>query len=214
MARREALDVDLVDDRLVPRSAQWPVGAPGEGGVDDERLRHAGRAVAPVHRQVGVGVADLVAEQRVAPAHGAVDGAGVGVEEQLGRVEAVTGGRLPWPLHPVAVAETRPRLRHVDVPDAFRPLGHGHPRLAVAVEHAQLDGGRVLGEEGEVDARPLAHRTRPGSWSHALTYCDSCASANSTWPGGSGGLSRRLGRRGRHARRPRARAAPRAICPA
>ena len=42
---RQALDVRLVDDRLVVRRARVPVVLPVEERVDDDRLRHVRRAV-------------------------------------------------------------------------------------------------------------------------------------------------------------------------
>ena len=54
MQLREALDVHLVDDRLVPRRARRPVVAPGERRIDDRRQRRERRVVALVERQVGV----------------------------------------------------------------------------------------------------------------------------------------------------------------
>ena len=63
----EALDVQLVDHRLVPGGARRPVVAPGEGRVDHRRQRGEGGAVAVVEREVGLRVAELVAEQLVGP---------------------------------------------------------------------------------------------------------------------------------------------------
>jgi hypothetical protein len=183
MPRGEALDVHLVDHRLVPRRARSPIIAPGEGGVDDDRLRHAGRTVARIGGQVGVGMADLVAEESVAPLDGAVERSRVGIEQELGGVEAVAGGGLPGALHAIAVADARPRLRQVDVPDVLGLLGHGDARLAAVVEQAELDGLRVLGEESEVHARAVPgraerigpawscpYRRRPGSRGHTSRY--------------------------------------------
>ena len=89
MAHGEAVHVQLVDHRLVPGHARRPVVAPGEGRVDDAALRHARRIVAAVERQVLVPVADAVAEMRVAPAQVARRVLGVGIDQQLVRVEAV-----------------------------------------------------------------------------------------------------------------------------
>ena len=48
----EALDVQLVDQRLVPRRARRPIVAPGERGIDDRGERRVRRAVAIVEGRV------------------------------------------------------------------------------------------------------------------------------------------------------------------
>ena len=55
VALGEALDVQLVDERLVPGGTQAPVVAPGEGGVDDRGEGSEGRAIALVEGQVAAG---------------------------------------------------------------------------------------------------------------------------------------------------------------
>lgn len=62
--------------------------APVEGWVDHNRARHVRRTVAIVEREVFVGIADLIAKQRVIlldPAIGRLD---IGFDQQLRRVEA------------------------------------------------------------------------------------------------------------------------------
>src|SRR5690606_12542622 len=88
----EPLDVHLVDDRLVEGHVGRAVAAPVEVGVDDHALGHVGGAVLVV---AAVGVAEVVGEAGRVPVHPAVDGLGVGVEQQLVGVAAVPVGRVP-----------------------------------------------------------------------------------------------------------------------
>mgnify|MGYP003693563813 CR=1 FL=1 len=63
----EALDVHLVDDRLVPRCPRRTVVAPGERRIDDGRERRRRAVVARVEREIVARVANRVAEDRVVP---------------------------------------------------------------------------------------------------------------------------------------------------
>src|SRR4051794_24309297 len=65
MPLRETLDVDLVDEGLVPRGMRRAIVAPGEGRVDDLRQRGEGGAVALVEGEVRLRIAHLVAEQGI-----------------------------------------------------------------------------------------------------------------------------------------------------
>ena len=103
----EALDVQLVDDRLVPGGPRRPVVAPGEGRIDDRRQRGIRGTVAVVEGEVGLRVVELVAEQLVGPAHVAADQLGVRVEHDLVGVEPVPLGRIERPVKPVAIKLAR-----------------------------------------------------------------------------------------------------------
>jgi hypothetical protein len=127
VARGEALDVSLVHHRQVPRRAERPIVAPGEGGVHDDALGNEGSAVAIVSREVGVRVADPVPEDRVAPLDRPRDRLGVGIEQELPRVEAMARGRFVGAVHAVPVVESRPPLGEVDVPDLIGALDHWDP---------------------------------------------------------------------------------------
>ena len=94
----KALDVHLVDDRLVPGSLRRPVVAPSEGFVDDRRQRREGGAVPLVERQVGLRVAELVAPDVVRPLRLPGNALGIRVEQHLVRVEAVAVLRLVGPM--------------------------------------------------------------------------------------------------------------------
>src|SRR6185503_672748 len=82
-----------------------------------------------------------------------LDRLGVGVDEELARVEAVPVGRVVGAVDTVAVALAGVDARQVAVPDVGRPLDDRDLLLvALAVEQAERDLGRVLGEQREVRA--------------------------------------------------------------
>ncbi len=147
VGRRESLHVQLVDDRVGPVVAREVVLAPRERVVHDHRARHERRAVAVVLRPVGL------PEDGVVEREGVVDGACVGVEEQLARVEALAPRRVIGPVDPEAVALPRSDLRQVPVPHVVRRLLERHPGLvARLVEQAHVHGLGGLAEEGDVGA--------------------------------------------------------------
>ena len=82
MAGGEALDVELVDHRLVPWRPGTPVVAPAEGRIDGHGSGYIGRAVPVVSREILVRVAHRVAEERIVPLERPRDRLGVRVEEQ------------------------------------------------------------------------------------------------------------------------------------
>ena len=113
----QALDVRLVDHRVLERDARRAVVAPAERGVDDPALERAGRVVARVEREVLAAAADAVAEMRVGPAQRALDHPRVRVEQQLVRIEAMALLGRVGAVHAVAVEQPGPRLGQVAVPD-------------------------------------------------------------------------------------------------
>src|SRR5208283_5538052 len=80
MAPGETFDVNLVNDRFVPGDAQVAVRAPVEGVINHYTLGHQAGAVALVEAEVGLRVTNLVAEQRIIPLQGPVDGFRIGIE--------------------------------------------------------------------------------------------------------------------------------------
>ncbi len=154
----EALDVDLIDHGLVQGDVGGPVVAPVEGGVHDHRQGHVGPAVGGAR---AVLVAEHVGEHLLAPAHLPGDGLGVGIEQQLGRVAAQAGGRIPRPVDAVAVALTGPHSGQVAVPAEGADLGQGDPLLpAGVVEQAQLDSFGHRAVHGEVGAPVVGSGTQ------------------------------------------------------
>ncbi len=158
----EAAHVDLVDHRVRPRCLRAAVVHPlvvGGVVVDDDALRDVGRGVAVVAH----GVRDLllrpVADVRVHLGRQpelAVHRPRVRVEEQLRRVPARAGPRVPAAVHPEAVALSRHDARQEAVPDLVRQLGQRGARLhALRVEQTQLDRLRTPRPQREVGARHL-----------------------------------------------------------
>ena len=93
---REAAQMGLVEDALVPGHVRSLVVAPGEGGVDHPAFQHAAGIVPCVGaREVVARAADAVAEMRVRPAQLAPELLCVRVEEELRWIEAVA--RRPDP---------------------------------------------------------------------------------------------------------------------
>jgi hypothetical protein len=150
---REPLDVHLVDDRLVQRHVGCAVGAPVEVGADDHDLRHVRRAVGVV---AAIGVAEVVGEAGRVPVDAAVDGLGIGVEQQLVGIASLALGGIPRAVDPEAVALPDADARQVAVPAEPVDLGQRDAGLtAVGVEQAELDGVGGLGVQGEVRARAV-----------------------------------------------------------
>ena len=174
----ESLRVHLVDHGLVPRDAWRAIVPPGECRIDHHALGRMGGAVARVQTEVGIRMPYLVSEQGVVPLDRPVDGFGVGVQEQLVRIEPVPCSRVVRSVHPVAVPLARPRFREVDMPDEVGLLGHPNLRelltSVVSVEEAQLHARRVLREQGKVHPRAIpggAQRIRvAGTRSHAEPF--------------------------------------------
>ena len=162
MPLREALDVQLVDDGLVPRGLERPVALPVEAGVDDDAAGHRDRVVGLVRHLAPVRPGRPVREGvRGLPAHAAVDRLGVGIEQQLGGVEAVSALGCVGAVHAQAVALARADAGEVAVPVEGRPLRQLDALFAVVVvEQAELDPLRMLGEDREVRAAAVPSRTQ------------------------------------------------------
>ena len=101
----------FVNHAVVPRSARRPIRSPGKRGIDHHAFQHAGGAVATVEREVLVAMADAVAEVRIAPLQVADDLLGVGIEQQLVRIEAQSLGWIIRTVHAIAIDAVRDALR-------------------------------------------------------------------------------------------------------
>ena len=165
VGHRQALDVRLVDHRLVVLVRRRAVVAPVEERVDDHREHRVAQAVVVVE---GLRLAEPVGEQRLVAVDLAVDGLGVRVEQQLRRVAAVPVRRVVRAVHPVAVALARAGCRAGSACQTKRvDLGQLDAGLrAVVVDQAQLDPLGDLGEQGEVGPGAVVGRAegvgRPG----------------------------------------------------
>ena len=94
-----------------------------------------------------------MAEDGLAPADLAVDGGGVRVEQELGRVAAQALARVPGAVDPKPVALARADAGQAAVPNVGRALGQLDAVLgAVVVEEADLDSVGDLRRHREVGA--------------------------------------------------------------
>jgi hypothetical protein len=151
---REALDMQLIDDGLMPGNIGAAVPLPIKAGIDHLALEHAGCAVATAEAQVLPGAADAVTELGIAPGDGADNRLGVGVEQQLVRIEPVPLLRPVRTMDPVAVQLAGTQFGQVGMPDLIGLLAQLEALLFVssaAIKQAQLDLIRVLGEQGKID---------------------------------------------------------------
>jgi hypothetical protein len=151
----EALDVQLIDDGLMPGNIGRAVPVPIKAGIDHLALEHAGRAVAAAEAQILAGAADAVTELGIAPLDGADNRFGVGVQQQLVRIEAVSLLRPIRTMDPVAVQLARTHFRQIGMPDLVGLLAQLDALLFLSpavVKQAQLDLVGVLGEQGEIDS--------------------------------------------------------------
>ncbi len=150
MAHGEALDVRLVEDRLRLRHERSGIVAPVEIRAHDDRAWHVGGTVLGL---LAEGLAGDVAVDGITPAHVALDGPGIRVEQQLAGVAAPASGRVPGAMDTVAVALARADAWQVAVPGEAGHLRQVHAGLTTGVvEEAQLDAFGDTGEDGEVGA--------------------------------------------------------------
>ncbi|MNF82271.1 hypothetical protein D3C84_645740 [compost metagenome] len=179
----EAAHMGFIDDRLVPRHADAVVVAPGVRRVDDLAFGHEGRAVPFIEAEVGVGVADGVAEQRFGPFQLAHQLFGVGVDQQFVGVEAMAVGRVVGAVDAIAVDQSRMGVGQVAVVDLVGVFGQFDAfefHLAGVVEQAQFNLGGVGGKQGEVDSQSIPG----GTQRKGQAFADSCGFGTRGWRGG------------------------------
>ena len=135
----EALDVRLVDHRLVPRDLEPAIVAPVEVRLHDDRAERVRRAVLGRHRPPVVGCAPRSAGPQC---EALGDRARVRIDEQLVRVAAQAARRIPRAVDAIAVALPGPDLRQVARARPGRCRGRAAIRRLVGarpIEQAQLD---------------------------------------------------------------------------
>jgi hypothetical protein len=148
MELRDALHVQLVDDRLRPGHVRSLVAAPVEAAVDDDALGNTPCVVA------------IVVEHRRACVRLSFDRVRVGIDEELVRVEAMPALRSVGALDAEPVTLPRPCTGNVPVPDERSPLLEAKLALdAELVEQTQQNARRVLRVEREVRALSVPGRT-------------------------------------------------------
>jgi hypothetical protein len=155
MLDRDAAHVQFEDDGLLPRDLRAAILTPGKSGFDDPALWDVARVVAPVKREILARAAEAVAEDGVAPPNPTLERLGVGVDQQLVRVEPMAIGGIVGPVNAVAVKQARTGIRQISVPDLVGIFRKHDARLlmaAGAIEQAQLDLLGMRRKDREIDA--------------------------------------------------------------
>src|SRR5262249_26782936 len=138
----EALDVRLVNDRVLPGHGGPAFFAPGEGLVDDHTLGHTARIIAPVKREIAACATGAVAEMRIAPYEPSAQLPCIRIDEELVRVEAQSTLGLIGAMHPIAIELPRRPIAEIAMPDilgAFRQRDALDLPPAMALEKTDLD---------------------------------------------------------------------------
>ncbi|CDK01815.1 hypothetical protein MIC448_90005 [Microbacterium sp. C448] len=165
----QPLHVRLVDDRGRVRRLGVHIARPVEERVDDDAHHHVLRGILVV---AGVGIAEVVAEDRLPPVDLTGNGLRVGVQQQLVRVEPLTVGWVVGAMDAVSVALPGPDLREVHMPDEGVDLRHLDARLfATLRKEAQLYALGRLTEQREIRAIPVVCRTEWVSRARPCLHC-------------------------------------------
>ncbi len=152
--RGQPLHMGLVDDRVGHRRQGAAVGAPVIRRVHHDTARGEVCRIAGVERQVAMPGADVVAHQRVVPDRVAGDLLGIGVQQQLVRIEPVPFVGAVGAMRAVAVLLARRQARDMAVPDMAAVFGQVDQQVLVAVriEQTQRHPRRILREHGKIHA--------------------------------------------------------------
>ena len=108
--RVHAAHVRFVDDGIVPGDARRTIIPPGEGRIDHAALRCAWRAVAPIEGQICLGLSGAIAEVCIAPHELTLQVPGIGLDQQLMRIESMAAFGLVRSVYAIAVQQSWPRL--------------------------------------------------------------------------------------------------------
>jgi len=128
---------------------------PGKRRVDHETLGEVRRTVAPVTTEVRVGVGpERIAKEGLVPPYPAGKGLGVGIKEELGRIEAMAVLRGIRTVHAIAIALPRTEPGHISVPDIIRTGWQRDAQRLVGtlrgVEEAEINPRSMLGEQRKI----------------------------------------------------------------
>ncbi len=156
MALGQPLDVRLVDDRLVPGEVRLLVPLPIERGVDHDALGHAPGIIFLVLGEIGLLAPHLVGEDRRVPVDLSGERLRIGIDQQLGRIEAQAVLGVERPVDAIAIelsGADAGETAMVDVARDLAQLDRPHRRVRCrALEEAQLDLRALFCIQGEVDA--------------------------------------------------------------
>ena len=144
---RQALDVRLIDDGVLPGNMRADLAAaPVEGLIDDHGFRHAAGIVAPVEREILTRASGAVGEMCIAPYQPSGKPPSIGIEQQLIGVEAVTVFGLIGAVNAIALKFAGPDIGKITVKHLigiFGQLNAALFALAGLIEQANLDLGRI-----------------------------------------------------------------------
>jgi hypothetical protein len=159
--RRQALHVRLVDHRLRPWRLGTAIAVPVERVGGDHRLRHGRGAIAAIEAEVAARRADVIAVNRVGPAQLSGQAPGVGVQQQLVRIEPVALFRRIGAIGAEAVELAGASMRQIAVPDlvgAFRQRIARQLLAARGVEQAEVHAFGIGREHRKIDAQTVKGR--------------------------------------------------------
>src|SRR5690606_21772777 len=98
------------------------VPAPGKGVIDDHGLERATGIIAPVKREIAARAAHAVSEMCIAPDRTPRDALGIGIEQQLVGIEAVSLPGVIGAMDPIPVELSGGNVRQEAMPDIVGPL--------------------------------------------------------------------------------------------
>ena len=105
-----------------------------------------------------------MAGKRIAPLYRAADGFRIGIQEQLGRIEAMAFGWRVGAMDPVAIGLTGADIRQIGMPYPIALLPQLNPLsfdfILRVMEQAQLDSVPVLREKGKIGPLPIPGSTQ------------------------------------------------------
>src|SRR5690606_888672 len=116
MPHRETTHMHFIDDGVLPWPLWRPLAAPGKGWIDHPAFGHIARAVPAIEREIGI-LAHHVAEQRGMPDQTACQSLGIGIDQQLVMIEAMTGSRIIRSVDAIAIQLSGAYIRQIAVPD-------------------------------------------------------------------------------------------------
>src|SRR5262249_51423035 len=165
---REAAHVHLVDDGLRRWPLQWRIALPVVGRHVEHDALH--RRAGIVARAARIGWSVTLWNR---------DSAAVGIEENLGRIEAHAARGIERSADLIAVQLARSDVRHEHMPVVIGAIGRWiqandprRPRVVDVIEEEQLDAARVLREDAEIDAarRGLCAQQRTAPWLETVAH--------------------------------------------
>ena len=153
-----AAHMHLIEHRLAPGASGRGQAVGAANQTCNPALRHEGCAVAVIEGMAALGMIGLIAEHRVMPPETADQLAGIRVEQQLVRIEAMPVIRRIRAMGPQAIDQTGLRFGKESVKDIAGAAWQVNARdflLAGGIEQTQLDALGMMRPDCNVDAVAL-----------------------------------------------------------